>query len=230
MIVITAKLAKRVFDAIAQAYGCHNERLKRRPWSKLNASKLIVVRHSLVSVDVGETAHRWSLSAAGRQRCLPLARRLLPYQPTSIYSSLEPKAAETAKLIAPELQLTVRHRPDLRETQRFGVPFMPQAQFDANVARYFAIPDQRVFGGESADEAHARFAGAIERIERQAPAGNIVVVAHGTVISLLVSRRRGTDPYGYWKQLRMPCLDALPRQDWRDQALTFEDRWPAQMR
>jgi len=49
----------------------------------------------LPHINPGVPANRWSLSAEGERRCLPLAAQLSAYRPHIIITSAEPKAIET---------------------------------------------------------------------------------------------------------------------------------------
>jgi broad specificity phosphatase PhoE len=46
------------------------------------------------------SASQWRLSDTACQRCLLLAKRLAGYRPQTIVASAEPKAVETAQLVA----------------------------------------------------------------------------------------------------------------------------------
>lgn len=70
-------------------------------------SHLILVRHSLPEMDFTVSAHQWHLSDEGRRRCEPLADALTDYHPVAIASSGEPKAVETAQIIAERFGLRV---------------------------------------------------------------------------------------------------------------------------
>ena len=61
---------------------------------------LILVKHSLPTIVENVPAHEWELSDVGRVRAHQLAGRLNQYQPEVIVSSVEPKAKETAEIIA----------------------------------------------------------------------------------------------------------------------------------
>lgn len=62
-----------------------------------------------------------------------------------------------------------------------------QDAFRARVQALLSRPDERVFGDETANEAYARFRTAVRAVMRT-HAGNVAIVAHGTVIALLVAR------------------------------------------
>ena len=66
-----------------------------------------------------------------------------------------------------------------------------------------------VLGKETADQAHARFAAAVEGILAEHVDRNIAVIAHGTVISLYVARAAGLDPMCLWERLGLPSYVVL---------------------
>jgi broad specificity phosphatase PhoE len=174
---------------------------------------LILVRHSVVQPNPNQPAAQWGLSDAGRQRCIPLAERLVPYRPSIVITSVEPKAEETGRLIAQRLNVPVQTAANLHEHERRNVVwFDSEADFEAQVARFFAQPDELVFGEETAEQAYHRFQQAIDDVVIQHPDQNMVIVAHGTVLSLLIGRVAGLDPYPFWKQLGMPAyiVTSLP--------------------
>jgi broad specificity phosphatase PhoE len=82
-------------------------------------------------------------------------------------------------------------------------------QFEAAVASVFRSPDELVLGSETADQAHRRFSESVERAMCSRAGGNVVVFTHGTVITLLVSRATGVDPYPFWQKLGMPAICVL---------------------
>lgn len=62
-----------------------------------------------------------------------------------------------------------------------------------------------VFGSETADEAHRRFSLALYEVIETLPGSNLVVVTHGTVLTLFTTRLTGADPYLFWRGLGMPA-------------------------
>ena len=165
---------------------------------------LLLVRHSAPQVEPAVPAEEWHLSAEGRRRCVPLGARLARHQPRSLLASTEPKAWETAELLATELGLEVRHSDALRETARKTVPWLARDELESRIRALFRRPDEIVFGEESAASALARFSDAVEALERPA-----VVVSHGTVISLYVAAQTGEDPYEIWRRLELPDVVEL---------------------
>jgi broad specificity phosphatase PhoE len=170
---------------------------------------LLLIKHSLPEMVPGLPANRWHLAEAGRLRCQALAEHLVPYRPDVIVASAEPKAAETAELVAGALHKPWHIAPGLHEHERSGVGWIDREHFEARVAEFFRRPGALVFGGETADQAHARFAAAIAALAAQYPARSLAVVAHGTVISLFVARSAGLEPFPLWGRLGLPSFVVL---------------------
>jgi broad specificity phosphatase PhoE len=160
---------------------------------------VLLVRHSVPELEPGVPSEEWRLSQEGRSRCGPLAERLAEFGPQALLSSTEPKARETAELVAPALGLEVELSDGLRETARRTVGWLEADELELGIRRLFERPDEVVYGEESAAEALARFEAALEGLPDSA-----VVVSHGTVISLYVAARTGRDPFELWKSLDLP--------------------------
>jgi broad specificity phosphatase PhoE len=176
--------------------------------------KLILVRHSMPEIVPGVPASQWCLSDVGRRRCERLAQRLVSYQPHFVVASLEPKAIETGQIVARILGIPIETAPDLHEHERPNVePFGTREQFEARVSRLFEHPAELIFGTETADQAHRRFAGAIDDVLATERSGNLAVVTHGTVLTLFVARAAGLDPVPFWKRLGLPGFVVLSLPD-----------------
>src|SRR5579884_1059252 len=123
--------------------------------------KLVLVKHSLPHIVPDVPARQWQLAEEGRRRCRPLAERLAHYRPAVITASSEPKALETARLVAAHLGVPYRMAEGLHEHDRENVGFLGEQEFDAAVAHFFARPDELVLGRETAARARRRFAAAV---------------------------------------------------------------------
>lgn len=173
---------------------------------------LILVKHSLPELAGGIPAREWKLSAEGRIRARKLAEQLNSFDPEVIVSSVEPKAKETAEIIADRFDLELRLVDGLHEHDRSTIPLLSTDQFQAAIREFFDKPDTLVFGSESANTAHRRFSSAVHAVLREYPDQTIVIVSHGTVISLFVSGLTGMSDMLFWSELGLPSYVVLDRQ------------------
>ncbi len=143
------------------------------------------------------------------------------YQPRRLVTSLEPKAVETGQLLAGALQIPRSSALHLHEHERQNTPFLSPEMFEAGVHSFFEQPARRVLGEETADQAHARFSGAVWGVVNAHPNENLAIVAHGTVISLFVARLVSMAPYLLWKRLGLPSFIVLALPE--NQFITLEN-------
>jgi broad specificity phosphatase PhoE len=177
----------------------------------MTADRLILVKHAMPVIVPDAPPRTWLLSDDGRAAAAQLAGDLAPFDPLVVFSSFEPKAAETGQIIAARLGIPVTAAPDLHEHEREIVPFDSTELFHQRIERFFEVPDQIVYGTESADAAHARFERAVREVEAEYPSGSLVIVAHGTVISLLVARANAIAPFPFWCGLGLPAAVVVRR-------------------
>ncbi|MBD2516164.1 histidine phosphatase family protein [Nostoc sp. FACHB-973] len=171
--------------------------------------RLILVRHSLPEKIESIPAREWALSSEGRQRCHLLADKLADFQPGIIAASSEPKAIETAQIIAQKFNQPVEVVEGLQECDRTNFGFVEEKKFFETLEAFFATPDKLVMGLETATQAHQRFLEAVENIIAKTPHGDVMIVAHGTVMTLFVAGCTGTEPFQFWRQLGQPMAIVL---------------------
>jgi len=173
-------------------------------------SRLIyLIKHALPQIDPGQPASRWRLSEEGRRRSQVLAERLSGASITALAASLEPKAGETARILSSHLGQLVESMPGLEEHHRETTGWLDTAAFQAGAERLFADPDALVFGEETANQALARFAHAVDDFISRRREGNLAIVTHGTVISLFAASRAGQDGWELWQRLGLLSYVAL---------------------
>jgi broad specificity phosphatase PhoE len=173
------------------------------------ARRLILIKHSLPDIQTGVPANTWSLSDEGRRRAERLAHVLAAYRPGVIVTSREPKAAETGRIVAHSLGLPCVEVDDLHEHSRATLRHLSKQEFEERVRELFARPAELMMGEETADAAHDRFARAVAGVLARYPAQDVAVIAHGTVISLFVSRALGMEPLPLWQRLGLPAVVVL---------------------
>lgn len=170
--------------------------------------RVVLVRHGTPDIEKGVPAAEWKLSACGRDATISLAQSLRGYVFDAIASSPESKAMGTAEAIAFQLGLAVETEPGFSEHLRRSVGFLTQEELGSAIARLFNHPDNLVFGEETASQAYARFCAALER-QSDRGAHDILVVTHGTIMSIYLSRVLNFDPLPFWRSLNMPAAVIL---------------------
>lgn len=170
---------------------------------------LVLIRHSMPEVDPSVPAREWQLSEEGRRRCVLLAREVSAYDPVAVVTSREPKAIETGQILAEGLGVACETAGGLQEHERPWTPWEGREAFEDKVARFFERPESLVFGEETADQAGRRFRAALEEVLQRHGQGNLAVVSHGTVMTLLVAGSNQIDPFGFWQSLGLPAVVVL---------------------
>lgn len=103
---------------------------------------------------------------------------------------------------------------DLHEHVRDTAPFLPdRTQFEAMIAQFFVQPHTVVFGSETAAQAEGRFVRAVTATLARYPEDALGIVAHGTVIALLVARFNSIDGFMLWQRLGLPSFAVLALPD-----------------
>ena len=141
-----------------------------------------------------------------------MANALRGYHPKVIVSSSEPKAKETAEIIATMQQLELSIVDDLHEHDRVNEPYLSKDKFHASIREFFQKPNVLVFGRETANQAHRRFERAVYSVLDHYAGKTVLIVAHGTVISLFVSRLTGASDLFLWNELGLPSFVVIDRQ------------------
>lgn len=177
-------------------------------------SKLLLVRHSQPDIDPARNAKLWNLSERGRELCIPLIEKLAPFNPNVIVSSKQQKAWETAKILAQYLKLPIKIEMGLHEHERGNEPFLDSPEeFQNKIRELFLHPHNLIYGAETASEALERYSTAIHKVVIEHPTQNIVIVSHGTVMSLFVAQHNPIETYEFWKNLKTPDLFVLSLPD-----------------
>jgi broad specificity phosphatase PhoE len=171
--------------------------------------KLILVKHCPPEVVPDVPSERWRLSEKGRALATPLAEALRPHAPVVVVSSEEPKAAETARLIAERLGIPWHTAPDLHEHDRSNVPHMRSGEFISMMELFFRRPREHVLGRETAEQARSRFQSAVDDVLDAHPEGNVAVVSHGTVIALMLEGKGTRSPFEVWRAMGLPSFAVL---------------------
>jgi broad specificity phosphatase PhoE len=146
---------------------------------------IFFISHPEVVVDPGTPVERWHLSAAGIDRMRNFAMSPTVANVRAVWASSETKAIEAAGILAGALGLDVQVAEDLGENGRESTGFLPPAEFERTADAFFACPERSIRGWERAINAQARVHGAVSRIVASHARGDLAIVAHGAVGTLL---------------------------------------------
>lgn len=149
------------------------------------------VTHPEVAVDPALPVPLWGLSDKGRARMQAFAETPQLAGVRSVWSSAETKAVEAAAILGERLGLAPRVEDALHENDRSATGFLPPPEFERMADAFFARPQESVRGWERAVDAQARVAAAVERVLAAAPPGDVAIVAHGGVGTLLLCKLLG---------------------------------------
>lgn len=185
--------------------------------------KLTFVKHSRPEKQEGVDSHQWPLSAQGRADTERLAGLLKGARYQAAVTSDEPKASETAHLLAEVLGVRLAVSEGLREHDRSNVPMMKTPEFVSAIANFFRRPNQLVLGAETAKAACKRFERAVNGVldenpepgDAEAPR-DLLIVTHGTVLALWLETYCDLDGYTAWRQLGLPSFVTV---SWPDCAI-----------
>jgi broad specificity phosphatase PhoE len=148
--------------------------------------RIIFVTHAQVEIDPLRPVQDWPLNPLGQSRHEAFSRSPILAGVTSVYCSDERKARDGAAIHAAHLGLESKVVSPLGENDRSATGYLPPTEFEAMADAFFANPDQRVRGWESARAAQARIVAAVRTLaELDAGTGDILIVSHGAVGTLL---------------------------------------------
>lgn len=169
---------------------------------------VVLVRHAAPRIESDVPTSEWNLSSAGVDSCRALAEDLRSLLPAALASSPEPKAMQTAELIASDLDLEFSARNDLEEHRRSRV-FLPRTEFDSGIRAFFQHPTKTVLGDESCDELGLRIETEIEMALSHDPSKNAILVTHGTAMTSFIKRHWPVNAHEVWMSLGLPAYLAF---------------------
>jgi broad specificity phosphatase PhoE len=149
------------------------------------------VTHPEVVVNPQVPVERWHLSDIGIARMRIFARSRIVHEVKAVWASTETKAIEAAGILGGALGCGVGVLQALGENDRRSTGFLPPAEFEAVADQFFREPHLSVRGWERAIDAQARVLNAARAIVEAHVEGDLAIVAHGAVGTLLYSALSG---------------------------------------
>jgi broad specificity phosphatase PhoE len=149
-------------------------------------STIYFVTHPEVVIDPQRPVPRWHLSDDGISNMRSLTTSAAMRSVRSVWASTETKAIEAAGILAGALGLAVAVDARLDENDRSATGFLPPAEFQRVADAFFARPQESVRGWERAIDAQQRVVAAFDAIAARPASGDVAIVAHGGVGTLLL--------------------------------------------
>lgn len=149
-------------------------------------STIYFITHPEVIVDPALPVPQWHLSDKGVARMTQFAASDMMGAVKAIWSSGETKAIEAAEILGLRNELDVSVMQALHENDRSATGFLPPAEFEQVADAFFAQPHESVRGWERATDAQDRVRAVFEMIVAGDHTGDIAIVAHGAVGTLLL--------------------------------------------
>jgi broad specificity phosphatase PhoE len=168
---------------------------------------LHLVRHASPRMDRSCPPWEWGLAPSARESADRLKDVGVLPGGAHWVSSSEPKAASTAALLTPT---SIRLDDELREARR-DPAFLDVEDFERLVLRSFAdVEAPAADGWEPLAATRSRVVAAAAAAVTEAPGRDVVLVGHGTAMTMLVAALTGAGPdVPAWRAMRMPDHCAL---------------------
>jgi len=141
--------------------------------------------HPQVLIDKNIPVPQWSLSEVGTKRVMEIAGATSLKSTNLLISSDETKAQETAQILAPNLMLSIITMQKTHENDRNSTGFLEPKEFEKVATQFFTYPEQSIHGWESAKDAQTRIIKEIMPILTNHKTGDILIIGHGAVGTLL---------------------------------------------
>jgi broad specificity phosphatase PhoE len=151
----------------------------------MNMPLLRYLTHPQVRIDPSVPVPQWGLSEVGRGRVAGLVGSGVLTATKTVVSSAERKAVETAEPIAAALGVKLIVREAMHENDRSATGYLPPDEFEKMADAFFANPDASVRGWERATDAQKRIVRETLTVLASAPEGDVLLVGHGGVGTLL---------------------------------------------
>lgn len=174
------------------------------PVTFIGVDRLVLVRHAMPVLEPEVPAERWHLGSGGKAAARSL-RAALP-QAAYYVSSDEPKAAETIREIAGDLDVALD--PDFGEVRR---PHVWAGDADHRAVNAAYLDGACHDGWEAPVRVVERFGAAVARHAAAARGRPLIIGTHGMAPTLWLADRMRLAPniVEFWQALRYPDLIAV---------------------
>jgi len=175
--------------------------------------RLILIRHAMPRIDPNRHPSTWHLSSEGATQTLEFCERISHYELNKIYTSPEPKALETAAIMAEKYNVPLEKIDQLRDVDRNPQGYVRKSDYDISIRNFFTNPASMILGDETADDCYYRLKSVVDYLMSNDNCGNIVAVSHGLILSVFLSRVLKIGAFKIFNQLVLPSLIVLSIPD-----------------
>lgn len=183
--------------------------------------KIVLVRHSKTNIEPEIDSTQWRLSEDGRQAAAKLAEDPAFKDCELIYSSLQPKAIDTAEIIGKALNIPALQEEGLAELSSVTSGFIED--YAGTVHKLYAGEIANINDGETLQQAIDRFNAAIKSIvDQHRDVPKIAIVSHANVLSLFTAQYCDNKAIDLHNTIAMPDIAVL---DWSDTESELERLW-----
>ena len=164
---------------------------------------LIFLRRAETKKKKNIPVSKWVLTEEGKQKSEDLVKTGIFDDVDIIISSKEVKAYQTAKPFAKKLNKRIIQIKELSELNRDKGKTMTKEYYDKMKVKIFEDLDYTDFGWETSNHALNRFKKAVKKIDKKYENKKILIVAHGTVMTLYFAflQNKLNDLFSRWKGL-----------------------------
>lgn len=150
-------------------------------------TKVIFLRHAHTQKDQNKNAKTWILSEEGKKQAQDFVLDPIVKSIDVIYSSDEEKSVLTATPVAEKLGKKITRIAGFDEVKR-GDRFLSDEEFKKEKQLQLEDWNHQAQGGETGNEAIARFEKSLSEIVERHPGETILVISHGTVLNLYFAK------------------------------------------
>jgi len=166
-------------------------------------NKIIFLRHAKTKVDKALPIADWFLTDGGVEHAEEVSSDPIFDNVDLIFASAERKAVDTAKPIAERLNKEIIQVENLGEIKRPNAEKITLEEYKRLKSVVFSDFDKSESGWETVNHTLNRFSKAVEEIDKKYENKVILIVAHGTVMSLYFANVQGkmNELFSRWKSL-----------------------------
>lgn len=166
-------------------------------------NKYILLRHAETIKDPNRPVTEWDLTPEALVKIDEYISEGKFNNITKIIASTEPKAIATGKPIAKFLNLPIEEMEEFVEVKR-EKKFLTDEEFLIQKQKELELRDEKVNGMESGNEAISRFEKGIQDLEGKYSNENILIITHGTILSLFLAKQQNNfeNIFEIWSRMK----------------------------